>query len=342
MPAMPDSLHVLVTARFTEAHLERLRRISPRFRFTKVIPSREMQDTSPLFQGDEEVFYGMRPPLDLTVAPKLKWVQLHSAGINHLADHPIWKSPIKVTSSSGIHATPISEFVIALMLGLARKIPRLAYLRERSEWPKDKWEELIGVELRGKTLGIIGYGSIGRETARIASRGFGMRVVVMKRGDSKLDKGYRESHVGDPHGRIPVQWFERQDLFDLLRQSDFVLLATPLTSQTRLMIGEDELRSMKPTAFLINIARGELIDETALVKALRDKWIAGAGLDVFTEEPLPRMSPLWHLDNVIISPHVSAATPHYDDRAVELFAENLRRYLHGEPLLNLVDYNAGY
>lgn len=339
---MPDTIHVLVTARFTKAHLDRLRRISPRLLLTQTIPSREMEDTSPLFTGDEEVYYGMRLPYKLTVAPKLKWVQLHSAGVDHLAGHPIWKSQIKVTTSSGVHATPIGEFAIALMLGLARKIPRLAYLRERSEWPKDRWEQLLGVELRGKTLGIIGYGSIGRETARIAKRGFGMRVIAMKRGTNKEDKGFREARVGDPQGRIPEQWFDRAHLLDLLRQSDFVLLAAPFTSETHLMIGETELRSMKPTAFLINIARGELIDEPVLVRALRDKWIAGAGLDAFAEEPLPRTSQLWHLDNVILSPHASSATPHYDDRAVELFAENLRRYLIGEPLLNLVNESSGY
>ncbi|MGE5263560.1 MAG: NAD(P)-dependent oxidoreductase, partial [Acidobacteriota bacterium] len=131
-------------------------------------------------------------------------------------------------------------------------------------------------------------------------------------------------------------------LHDLLAQSDFVLISTPLTDETRWMIGEAELRSMKPTAFIVNIARGEIVDETALVRALKENWIAGAGLDVFAKEPLPTDSELWKLENVLMAPHISSATPYYDDRAVDLFSENLRRYLRGDELLNLVNKAKGY
>ena len=144
-----------------------------------------------------------------------------------------------------------------------------------------------------------------------------------------------------PHLEVALSATYRA-LEDLLRESDFVVMTAPLTSETRAWIGERELRAMKPTAFLINIARGGIVVEDALVRALQERWIAGAGVDVFEREPLPPTSPLWQLDNVIISPHVAAATPNYDDRAVELFCENLRRYLHGEPLLNVVDPRKGY
>lgn len=335
---------VLMTMRFTEEQLARVRAVSPRLVVVQksVREGADFNDTSALFDGDEEIFYGMIPPRDLSRAPRLRWVQLHSAGINHLRDHPIWQSNVRVTTASGIHAVPIGEFTIALMLALARKIPLMTRLQTRAEWPRGKWNLFLGTELRGKTLGIIGYGSIGREVARIAKHGFAMRVLAMTRGDERRDRGYHEPGVGDPEGALPEAWFTRAQLLDLLAQSDFVLIATPLTDETRGMLGERELRAMKPTAFLVNIARGGIVDERALVRALQEHWIAGAALDVFEHEPLPADSALWKLDNVIIAPHIAAATPHYDDRAVELFCENLRRYLRGDALLNVVDITRGY
>lgn len=303
-------------------------------------------DVGELFDGDEEVLYGFMPPRDLSRAPKLKWVQLHTAGINHLlnANHPILQSGITLTTLSGVHAVPIGEFSIALMLALARKMALMARMQMQNEWSKDKWKLFLGAELHGKTLGIIGYGSIGRHVARIAKHGFGMRVLAMSRNIEKRDRGWSEPGVGDPDGVLPDAWFLPAQLLDLLAQSDFVLVATPLTESTRNLIGEKELRAMKPGAFLVNIARGGIVNEPALIRALKENWIAGAGLDVFEQEPLAADSELWKIDasRVIIAPHVSAATPHYDDRATELFCENLRRYLRGEELLNGVNRTQGY
>ena len=228
------------------------------------------------------------------------------------------------------------------VLALARRVPRMVRQQDRGEWPKERWRTFLGHEMRGQTLGIVGYGSIGRETARIAKQGFGMRVLALTRSGHKADRGYHEPAVGDPEGKIPDAWFTRDQLGDLLAQSDFVLISIPLTDETRRMIGEAELRSMKPTAFIVNIARGEILDETALERALKENWIAGAGLDVFAKEPLPTDSELWKLENVLMAPHISSATPHYDDRAVALFSENLRRYLRGDELLNLVNKAKGY
>jgi phosphoglycerate dehydrogenase-like enzyme len=339
-----NRISVLLSLRFTDAQIERVRAVSPRLVVAQksVKEGADFSDTSALFGGDEEIFYGMIPPRDLSRAPRLKWVQLHSAGINHLTNHPILQSDILLTTASGIHATPIGECAIALMLALARKIPTMSRYQDRAEWPKGKWNLLLGTELRGKTLGVVGYGSIGREAARIAKQGLGMRLLALTRGGEKHDRGYHEPGIGDPDGTLPDAWFARAQLLDLLAQSDFVLIATPLTNETRGMIGERELRVMKPTAFLVNIARGGIVDEAALVRALKENWLAGAGLDVFEKEPLPADSELWKLENALISPHVSGATPHYDDRAVELFCENLRRYLRGEYLLNLVDTTKGY
>ncbi len=337
-------INVLLTLRFSEEQIERLRLVSPDLHIVQrsVREEWDHMDTASFFRGDEEILYCFVPPRDLSVAPRLKWVQLHSAGINQLANHPILESDILITTSSGIHAVPIGEFSVTLLLSLARRIPRLVRVQERGEWPKNRWQTFMGIEMRGKTLGVVGYGSIGREAARICKSGFGMRVLALGHGENRTDRGYCEPGVGDPEGILPDAWFDRDHLREMLAQSDFVIVSIPLTPETRHMIGEEELRSMKPSALVVNIARGEVIDEEALVQALENGWISGAGLDVFEQEPLPASSPLWKMENVIIAPHVSSDTPHYDDRAVELFAENLRRYLRGDTLLNLANKQKGY
>jgi phosphoglycerate dehydrogenase-like enzyme len=306
------------------------------------VPQRE--DTSDLFEGDEEIFYGYMPPRNLSKASHLRWVQLHSAGINQLNDHPIMRSDVLITTSSGIHAVPIGEFAVMMMLALARHVPRMVRMQDHGECPpiKERSKVIGGIEVRGKTLGVIGYGSIGREAARIAKQAFNMQVLALVRTNKKEDLGYVERGIGDPEGKLPDAWFHPNGLLDLLGRSDFVLISTPLTNETWNMIGEAELRAMKPSAYIINIARGGIIDENALVRALKEHWIMGAGLDVFATEPLPATSELWKLENAFITPHVSGQTPNYSDRAADLFAENLRRYLNGERLLNLVDKSAGY
>jgi phosphoglycerate dehydrogenase-like enzyme len=339
-----EKIKVLMTLRFNEDQVNRVRAVSPQLQVTQksVRENWDGMDTAEFFDGDEEILYGFMPPKNLSAAPRLKWVQLHSAGINHLRNHPVLQSDVRITTSSGVHAIPIGEFAITLMLALARRVPRMVRMQDHGEWPEHRWKMFVGTELRNASLGIVGYGSIGRETARIAKQGFGMRILAMTRGGDRRDRGYHEAGVGDPEGTLPDAWFTRAQLPDLLAQSDFVLVATPLTDETRNLIGVAELHAMKPTAFIVNIARGGIVDEAALVSALKENWIAGAGLDVFEKEPLPAESELWKLQNAIIAPHVSAATSHYDDRVVELFSENLRRYLRGDPLLNLVDRQAGY
>jgi phosphoglycerate dehydrogenase-like enzyme len=337
-------ISVLLTQRFSTAQLERLQAVSPALKIVQksVREEWDRMDTSSFFRGDEEILYCFMPPRDLSVAPRLKWVQLHSAGINQLTDHPILQTSILITTSSGIHAVPIGEYAVAVMLALARRVPLMVRTQDRGEWPKDRWRTFMGVELRGKTLGVVGYGSIGREVARIVKLGFDMRVLALTRSGNRIDQGYVEPGVGDPEGSLPSKWFRADQLFEMLSESDFVLVSAPHTPETHHLIDEGALRVMKPTAFIVNISRGGLIDEAALVRALSSQWIAGAGLDVFEQEPLPPESPLWRMENVVLSPHVSGTTPHYDDRAVDLFAENLQRYLRGETLLNLVDKEKGY
>jgi phosphoglycerate dehydrogenase-like enzyme len=169
-----------------------------------------------------------------------------------------------------------------------------------------------------------------------------MRVLALRRSAGPSERGYAVENTGDPEGAIPERFYPASELHAMLEDSDYVVVALPLTPATRGFIGEGELRAMKPSGYLVNIARGPIVDEGALVQALREGWIAGAGLDVFEEEPLPSDSPLWGLENALISPHVAGFTPHYHERAAALFAGNLKRYLKGEPLLNLVDKAAGY
>ena len=339
-----DKIKVLMTLRFNEDQLNRVRAVSSQLDVTQksVRENWDGMDTGKFFDGDEEILYCFMPPRDLSVAPRLKFVQLHSAGINHLINHPILQSNIRIATSSGIHATPIGEFAITMMLALARHVPRMVRMQDGGTWPEHRWKMFLSNELRGKTLGVVGYGSIGRETARIAKQGFGMRVLALTRGGDQRDRGYHEPGVGDPEGTLPDAWFTRVQLHDLLAQSDFVLIATPLTESTRNLIGEPELRAMKPTAFIVNIARGGIVNEPALARALKENWIAGAGLDVFENEPLPNDSELWKLENALFAPHVSSATSNYDNRATELFCENIRRYLRGDELLNLVNKQLRY
>jgi phosphoglycerate dehydrogenase-like enzyme len=332
-------LNVLVTMRFDEAQLGRLREVSPRLRVTRDDP--EIAD----YSGTHILYAGM-PPRDLSRAPRLTWVQLHMAGVNALYDHPIYaSSAIPLTTTSGVHAATIAEFAITVLLALAHRLPRMVEWQAKGAWPPDaqRWPLFVPTEVRGATLGIIGYGSIGRELARIAKAAFAMTVLACKRDPSRrTDPGYRRPGTGDPDGVLPDEWFSCERVPDLLARSDVVVMCAPLTPETRHLIGARELRAMKSSAYFINVGRGATVDESALAQALAEKRIAGAAIDVFAQEPPPAGHPLYGLDNVILSPHVSGFLPSYDDKCAELFAENLRRYLDGAPLLNLVDRATGY
>ena len=338
-----STIDVLCTLRFTDDLLGALRAVSPRLRVTQQTCHNADEVAATLqAQPDTEILYTLPLPLNaLELAPRLRWVQLHSAGADHLLDHPIMDSNVIVTTTSGIHATPIAEYVFASMLAYRWRVPLWTRCQREGRWPSDRWNLFARPELRGSTLGIVGYGSIGREVARLA-RAFGMRVLAMRRSTGRADQGYAVDGTGDPNGTIPERFYPPQALREMLAQCDFVIVALPLTAATQHIIGEPELRAMKPSAYLVNIARGALIDESALARALREGWIGGAGLDVFEQEPLPPDSPLWELDNALISPHVAGFSPHYDERAAALFAGNLSRYLADLPLQNQVDKKKGY
>jgi phosphoglycerate dehydrogenase-like enzyme len=334
-----DSLNVLVTMRFDEAQLGRLREVSPRLRVTC-----EKADRADYSQTD--ILYAVAPPRDLGRAPNLKWVQVHMAGVNALHDHPLYTdSATPIVTSSGVHGATIAEYAITMLLALAHRVPRMVEWQVKGVWPPDKerWPLFVPTEVRGATLGVIGYGSIGRELARIAKGAFAMRVLACKRDPGqRADTGYWLPGTGDPEGVLPDEWFGPAQLEAMLGRSDVVVMCAPLTPDTQQMIGERQLAAMKPSAYFINVGRGATVDEGALARALAERRIAGAAVDVFAEEPPPAGHPFYGLDNVIVSPHVSGFLPSYDDKCATLFADNLRRYLEGAPLLNLVDRARGY
>jgi len=338
-----EFVHILGTLRFTEDLLDSLRAVSPRVRVSQQTCHNAQEVAAALADHPEiEVLYTFHLPDNaLELAPRLRWVQLHSAGADHLLGRPIMASDLLITTSSGIHATPIAEYVFASILAYRWRVPHWTACQRQARWPSGRWELYARPELRGSTLGILGYGSIGREVGRLG-QAFGMRVLALRRSAGRAEQGYAVPGTGDPDGTIPERFYPPEALHEMLAECDYVVVALPLTPDTHHLIAEAELRAMKPSAYLVNIARGAIVDEAALVRALREGWIGGAGLDVFEQEPLPADSPLWALENVLLSPHVAGFTPHYDRRAAALFAENLRRYLAGEPLLNLVDRARGY
>jgi phosphoglycerate dehydrogenase-like enzyme len=279
----------------------------------------------------EVLFTSTVIPPDLTVsAPGLRWVQITAAGVEGLLNGELAGSGVTITSASGIHAIPIGEYVMGAMLALAKGLP--AAMRAKGE---RTWRPYLAEELHGKTVGILGLGAIGSYVARLA-KADGMRVLAVRRSaQGRMSGG--EAGLADVDELLPPS-----ELPYLLSQADYVVTAVPLTPESRGLIGERELRAMRPTARLINISRGAVIDEAALVRALKEGRIAAAALDVFEKEPLPPESELWGMENVILTPHISGGTPVYMERAVALFCDNLRRYLAGEPLRNAVDFQRGY
>jgi phosphoglycerate dehydrogenase-like enzyme len=339
---MTDQIHVLCTEDLPADVLDKLRAVSPRL-VIECRPARSAEELSAALTPETEILYGYRGDFDLARAPRLRWVQLQSAGINHVLDTPLWRSDVQITSANGVHAVQIGEYALTMLLAHFHKLPQMFRHQTRREWARGEAREaLTATELRDATLGVVGYGAIGREAARLA-RAFGMRILATKRAESspRFD-GWSPEGTGDPDGSLPERFYTAEELPAMLPECDAILLSLPLSDATRHLIGPRELAAMRPHALIINVGRGALVDQDALVEALRQNRIGGAALDVTDPEPLPADSPLWEMGNVIISPHVSGPSRHYEQRAGHLFAENLRRYLAGEPLLNLVSRERGY
>lgn len=276
---------------------------------------------------DAEVLLTWQPPQEiLAKCGHLKWIQSGAAGIERFLIPKIIDSDLILTNSSGIHRIQMAEHTLAMMLAFARQIHLAVRAQIEGRWArKEIWPGMD--ELCDKTCGIVGYGHVGQGVAA-RCRAFGMRIIA-------CDLQFPEESLLD--GRCSPD-----ELHSLLRASDYVVLAVPATPKTEKMISWDEFRIMKPTAYIINVARGAVIDEEALIRALKAGEIAGAGLDVFEQEPLPDNHPFYQMENVIVFPHLGGSTPRYWERGTDFFCQNLKRYLAGQPLINVIDKRKGY
>jgi phosphoglycerate dehydrogenase-like enzyme len=291
----------------------------------RTLPATLLADTHILFSTD--------PPANLDDAPNLELLQIGSVGFTQLYGLDLPQRGIKACNARGVFDPTIAEWNIAMMINCLRDVRGMIRNGEHGIWDRDARFQR---ELRGLTVGIWGYGGIGRATARLA-KAFGLKVHVLARnGVAAREETYLVPETGDPEGILPDKVFIAGQEHEFLAELDFLILSVPQTPQTIGMIGEAELKRLKPTAYVLNPARGPLIQEEALLKALRESWIAGAALDTHYYYPMPADHPLWRFPNVIMTPHVSGSdsSPHYQERVWDIFVQNVQRHLAGEPLLN--------
>jgi phosphoglycerate dehydrogenase-like enzyme len=336
-----DTIEVLITLPIANQLIETLQGISPRLHFT-INPAKLSKDVADKIWNNAEILYTERVLPDPCLVSKLRWIQFHLAGIEFLLDHPLAKKDIQFTTLSGASSSVLAEYLVMMLLALGHRLPDLMENQRKAEWPHDRFTRFTVQELCGSTVGIVGYGSIGRELARLLSP-FNVTLLAAKRDAMHPeDKGYSKEGHGDPGGNLFQRLYPIEALCSMLKECDFVVDTLPLTPQTRDIIGAEELAAMKPTAYLLNVGRGGTINQAALIKSLQEGEIAGAAMDVFGEEPLPSNSPLWKVRNVILTPHVADACSTYDEWAMELFGENIKRYISGSDLFNPFDPGRGY
>ena len=282
--------------------------------------------------ADVEILFGISiRPEQFIAAKKLRWIHSQAAAVHQFMFPELVNSDVTLTNARDVHGPVVAEQVIAMMFALAKRIPAAVRFQQKHEWGQDAFSSgrSHSRELAGATLGLVGLGSIGRKVATHAAA-LGMRVIAVREHPEKE----KPQHVDEV---LPTS-----KLQELLAQSDYVVLSAPVTAQTTGMIGSRQLAAMKPDAFLLNVGRGPLIDEAALVEVLRQHKIGGAALDVFDQEPLPPDSPLWDLEDLLITPHTGGISENMWERHYALFSDNLHRYLSGQPLLGLVDKRSGY
>lgn len=323
--------HPLPIWRLPQPAIERIRKAAART-FDMEFPrdERELERVIP----ETEVLYawGLTGRL-VARAERLRWLHTPLSGVDRVLNPELLKSSIRVTSSRGVNSVAVAEHTFGVVLALTRGIAQAARAQAERRWIQG---DLYGrtpplAELKGKVMGLYGFGEIGREIASRA-HAFGMKVWAVSRSATSATKA--------PHGVDRLLPAKRAET--MVRAADVLVLALPLTEATRGIVGERLLRSMKPTATLVNIGRGALVQEPALSRAMREGWIAGAALDVFVHEPLPAESPLWGLPKVLLTPHVAGTHPDYMVRSAGIFLQNLRLYQAGKPLRNEVNLQAGY
>ncbi|MES2694687.1 MAG: D-2-hydroxyacid dehydrogenase [Verrucomicrobiota bacterium] len=296
-------------------------------------PAETAREIDPARLKDVEVLFCSIPPKNFAEMNAVKWVQIASAGYTQLFSHNLPTRGIRATNALGCFDVPIAEWVVAMMVNLGRDLRQMIRNQDTTVWDRSA---VFQREIRGLTLGLWGYGGIGRETARLAKQ-MGLRVHVMsRRGVGPRRECYYVPGTSDPEGVLPDRVFKAGEEMEFLKELDFLVIALPLTKATEGLVGERELQALPRTAFVLNPSRGPIIRQEALLRALNEKWIAGAALDTHYKYPMPPEHPLWRFPNVIFTPHISGSSlsPRFKDRLWDIFALNLERYRRGEPLLN--------
>ena len=306
---------------------ERLQAEFPQFKVVH-LPDYKRVDAE-ISDAEIGIAWSIRPE-QIKAAKKLRWIHSPAAAVHQLIFPELVESEIVLTNAREVHGPVVAEHVIAQIFALAKKIPDAVRLQQEHDWGQQRmWDELPRVrEVAGATVGLIGLGSIGRAVAKSA-KALGMRVIAVR---EHPEKGSEGADVV----------FGPAQIDDVFREADYVVLAAPVTDNTKAIANAERLTLMKPDACLINVGRGQLVDENALASALREKKIGGAALDVFPKEPLAAESPLWDVPGLLITPHTAALTDKLWERHYALFSENLRRYLNGQELLGVVDKGKGY
>jgi phosphoglycerate dehydrogenase-like enzyme len=325
--------HLLIDLPLEEAALEPLRALKD-VRVHHLGPQPTRERPAELLRG-KHVLLCKAPPKNFDDLTDLEFLQLATVGYEHLRHLGLADRPVRVCNARGVFDTAIAEWNLAMMVNLVRDLRAMLRNQDNSFWHRtDRYQQ----EVRGKVVGLWGYGGIGRETARLA-KALGMDVHVLTRsGVGTRTDAFTERGTGDPEGKLPDRTFTAGQEHDFLSGLDFLILALPHTQKTGGLIGPAELRALPRTAFVLNPARGPIIQEQALLTALREGWIAGAALDTHFAYPLPAEHPLWEMPNVLLTPHISGAdhSQNFPARIIELLVENVQRYQAGRPLLNLV------
>jgi len=305
-----------------------------RHTFTVIDPPGEaVRPLDPALIRDADGLFCSLPPKNFAEMTAVRWVQLASTGYSQLFGLDLPARGIRATNCRGCFDVPIAEWCVAMMVNLARDARQMIRNQEAAIWDRSAQFQR---EIRGLTVGLWGYGGIGRETARLA-RALGMEVWVVSRGGIQpRGEVYSVPGTGDPEGELPDRVFVKGQEREFLSGLDFLILAMPLTPATEGIVGEAELRALRPTAYLLNPARGPLVQQEPLLRALRENWIAGAAIDTHYQYPLPPEHPLWAMENVILTPHISGSSlsPHFISRVWEIFSENVGRFHAGKALLN--------
>ncbi len=324
--------HLLIDIPLKDSFVERLHS-NPFVELSILEPSEEARSLPAHLAEQTEVLFCTSIPTNISEMTSLRLIQIASSDYSELCGIGLPERKIRACNGLGNFDVPIAEWNMAMMVNLARDLRSMIKNQESGVWDRSARFQR---EIRGSTVGIWGYGGIGRETARLA-KSWGMKIFVMSRyGVAPRLNTYRVPGTGDPDGTLPDQVFVVGQEVAFLKELDFLILSMPLTNKTKGIIGEGELKLLPQSAFILNPARGPLIDETALLRALREEWISGAALDTHYHYPMPPDHPLWGFPNVIMTPHISgsSSSPYFLERIWEIFTQNVERYISGEQLLN--------